>query len=252
MVKPIYLDPVEPALLVLDGPSLLLITASGQRHRFPIREMERLHIAGNLRLEAAAMHACVAASIPVCFHGTDTSLGYLLSARPTPSRLSSLIETFLQRPDAASRYQDWCSAVERRELLTVLKRLNMRAPDLRPASAESFIVSALPLLTVPAKTLRKLAEGVFALRLAAELAGREVDPLLVASSSSALQVISDCARLLSWSFYADWNQWLSNGTSAISNIRKSAIQCIEQCQARDVARVQSLLDAFSAWLAKLT
>jgi hypothetical protein len=248
MLKPVYINAAEPALLLIDGPSLLMRTASRQQHRFPLREMDRLHISGNVRVDAAALQACVDASIPVCFHGPNESLGYLLPSQPESSRLSSLIQSFLQLTDASSRYADWCKAVERREIIAALKRLRVRALDLRPASAETALLSVLPAVNIAPKTMRKLAEGVFALRVAAELAEHQVDPLLVAGSASRLQLISDCARILSWSFYPDWHACLSGG-NINPNIRRAAVDCIEQHASRDVARVRSLLDAFIAWLA---
>jgi hypothetical protein len=248
MLKPVYIDAAEPALLIVDGPSLLMRTASRQQFRFPLREIDRLHISGNVRVDSAALQACVNASIPVCFHGPNESLGYLLASQPQSSRLSSLLQSFLQIPNASSRYADWCRAVERREIISALKRLGVRALDLRPASAESAMLAVLPAASVTGKTLRKLAEGVFALRVAAELASHRVDPLLVAGSASRYQLISDCARILSWSFYADWHAWLDGGNCDHANIRRSAVECIELHGSRDAQRVHSLLDAFIAWL----
>jgi len=250
-VKPLYLNCNREVLLVLDGPSLLVTGKNQPLLRYPLRELTRVVVWGNPRIDCTAIRGCLAHGITVTFVGADGPAGYALPATGERMRLAGRIEALLDRDDAVSRYDDWRRAVERREIAIALSRCSASCTDRRPQQVENCLVKLLPDSLPDVRTLRRLAEGVLASRMASWFASRRIDPKLVTVRRPRFNLISDGAKVLSWAFYPDWRKWLDANPAPAGDWSRPAIACIEEHSRRDEARVKQLMGRFCAWLGSM-
>jgi CRISPR associated protein Cas1 len=249
-MKPLYLNTTSESWLSLDeGPSLVLSGAAQPTRRFPLRVLARIIVNGNVRIESAAISACLREGITIAFMGSAGPVGFALPAAGERGHLAFRIEKFLDRSDAIARYQDWRRSAERREISATLYRLGLNCRDLRPQAVEPLMLCSLPTPQPDTRALRGIAAASLGTRVARWLANRNIDARTVAVARPGFRLIADCAGLLSWSFYADWMIWMHGKPPSVErDWMRSAASCVESNASRDEQRIGGLMGGFCGWL----
>lgn len=249
-MKPLYLNTTSECWLSLDeGPSLVLSGSSQPTRRFPLRELARIIINGNVRIESAAISACLREGITMAFMGSAGPVGFALPAAGERAHLAFRIEKFLDRADAIARYQDWRRSAERREISSTLRRLGLTCRDLRPQAVEPLMLCSLPTPQPDTRALRGIAAASLGTLVGRWLASRSIDAQIVGVARPGFRLVADSACLLSWSFYADWMNWMQGKHPTVDrDWMRSAAACVESNASRDEQRVGGLMGGFCGWL----
>jgi hypothetical protein len=156
--------------------------------------------------------------------------------------LAGRLERFCDRPDAASLYENWKLAQQRKEILSVLRSLNLRVTDLRGPSVEARL-SAL-LREGEARRFLGLANAVLASRLA-EFLTKEGCGAAFGGAAARLRLIEGFAGLLVWRRFGEW---ILESPAARSAEERTVIAWMEARSDDDAERVRRLADAFLIWL----
>jgi hypothetical protein len=108
---PLYLLGKNPTRVETDGPALLVRTQHKSPLRYPFARIARVIAAERVEWQARALAACQHEGTPIVFlDGAGNPAGYLLPAQGKPSRLDSVLEEILERPDWQQHYRNWLRA----------------------------------------------------------------------------------------------------------------------------------------------
>ncbi len=129
---PLYLYGRNPTQVDLDGPALRVRRKDKADNRYPLARVSRILSGMAVEWHSRALKACLEAQIPIIFlDKTGEPQGHLQPALRKPSRLDTLLEELLDRPDGHAQYALWLRA-ERMRTLLVWHRTSIaqgREPD---------------------------------------------------------------------------------------------------------------------------
>lgn len=251
-MKPLYLTPEKGVRMVLEGPSLAILQEGAAVRRYPLRLVARVIMGAGVEVQSEAVSACLQRGIPISFLARNgVVVGHGFPQRPQPGRMQERIERMLEKENWSALYQDWLRAAERREVLDLIRRLNLHPQDLRPQTvrplAEQAAAAGLGLERVRAG--HSYLKSLLSALLAQCLHARGVRPAALASLRPDFRLLSDLTRALSWRYYAD----LAAGilTQGGSHWRRQLTERFEANSQRERARIRALWDRFCFWLGGL-
>lgn len=256
MRKPLYLDGTQPLRVVLDGPSLLVLAAHTAPRRFPLARISRILVTGQVTWENEALTACLDHGVPLTFLSPDgTARGFALPSSDPATPDNEKLEAFLAQPDWRSRYTDWLRAYERREILSLLRQLQLRTRDLRPEPVrelvESHLTGQIPL--VACRTMKNLLDGMLAGRLARHLVNLAWAPALLVDRQPGFHFIRDAVTVLGWRFYADIERFLHVAGASFPHqagleVRARLATAYENLAPREDRRIRHYCESFRFWV----
>lgn len=258
-MKTLYLDGARRSLVLLDGPALRVVSEGRAESLYPFRRLARVVVCGPVRWDGDALLACLEGGIPVTFLNSDGEpRAWCLAPQPRPSSLSRMLDDFLARPDWLSRFQNWRRAAERGAILAVLRRLALRAPDLRPDRVARHLLDSLvpQHLQTAARAVLRYLDGLLAARVCSHLAEAGIQPHLLIERRPAWNLPADFSRICSWHHYLwlpSWSQSPDNQRTcpAHPDFRRRLTELFESHIQETSFRIRSLLDRFSYWLGGL-
>lgn len=243
-MKVLYLDGRQAMRVELDGPALRVITAGRADGRYPLARVWRVVVSGQVDWSREALTACLDEGIPITFLAPDgTPRGYCLAHHERELRLSQRFEAYLSRSDWRAGYENWRRAEERRAILRALRRLRVRAEDLRPARVQERLEEALA-GTSYRERLRETMDylqGLVAAQVSAELVEAGLEAGLLVGRRSGLNLVRDFTGVLKWGLYEELRGEL--GTRAEQ--RRALTALFEEGRPRWQARIRGLLDRLS-------
>lgn len=124
--KPLYLDGRLHTIEVrLRGPALAILRGP-QRLELPLARLARVFVRGTVRLDAAAIAACLRERIPIVFlDGRAQPIGSAMPLEGRTSSLGELLAEWVDRPDWRAQYDNWLRA----QRFRVLSRWRRRRAD---------------------------------------------------------------------------------------------------------------------------
>lgn len=251
-MKTLILNGATPVRLSLDGPALAVLEPAKATRRYPFTRIGRILVGGRAQCDAAALAHCLRHGIPITFMaGEEGAAGVAVPLSSEAMGSVRLLESFVALPHWRERYSDWKRASERREILDVLRRLRLRAPDLRPAMVGAFLVKELVRQHPGAQVerWRAAAAALLTARVASRLAQGRMGGVLPALDGIGLRLLADFTAILQWRFYADCREWLAADPTALHGAWRPRLAARVEARApRDDARIQSLWDRFCYWL----
>ncbi|MCS6953259.1 MAG: CRISPR-associated endonuclease Cas1 [Bryobacterales bacterium] len=254
-MKPLYLDADERVRLQLDGPSLVVISPSSAARRFPFSRLSRVVICGPVEVETQALVECLRHGIAVTFLASDGApAGTALPAQLRPSRFEQRLEEFLERPNWREAYDNWRRAAERREILAALRRLGLRARDLRPNTVDLLLGEELEARCGRSRREEAVAwlRGLVASLVHERLVAVGVAPELVAGRRPDFHLAADLTALMLWMVKAELVAALAAQALIPADRerpwRRQLTAWFEERRARESHRAGRLLDGFSYWL----
>lgn len=199
--RPLYLEGRPGTRVRLEGPALTVQAPRQAPAWYPLRRLSRIVVGGEVDWEIAALAACLRAGIVVSvLDGQGRYAGLCLGARPARPGLAQCIEEFALRPDWQEHYRLWYSAMERRAVLEVVRRLRLRVPDLRPRTVRRACMRGFRRLAEDARVHRVQAFFRAALAGMAAQAAKElgITPQMLVDESRGLRLMGDLASLMQW------------------------------------------------------
>ncbi len=257
--KPLYIDSSSPTHVSLDGPSLCITQPATARRRYPLRRISRVVSNGQVQWAQEALVALVDQGIVVTFSSGNGTHGFVMPAVAPTTPPSQRLAEFLSRRDWKSLYTDWLRAYERREILSVLRWLRIRARDLRSAYVLEAIESHLARFA-PLPLCRKFKQHLDSLLVALvnqTLADQDLAPSVLVDRRPGFHFPGDAARVLNWRLYVDIHRYFDRGSpfpkapsSATWRLRMTSL--FEASASRERRRILRYLDAFWFWLGGLS
>ena len=124
---PLYLYGRQPTQVNADGPALRVCIVGKAPLRYPFARIARVISGPGVEWQAAALAACQRDGLPIVFlDAAGEPTGYLQPVQSKASRLHSVIEEMLGRPDWAMHYSHWLRA-ERMNLVQAWRRARQTA-----------------------------------------------------------------------------------------------------------------------------
>lgn len=253
MTKTLYLDR-SSATIRLDGPSLEVRSDGSAPLRYPLARVSRIIVGAGVRLEGAALAACLKQGIPVAFlEPRDTAIGFAIPAHSRRSGANEALENFLARTGWEAQFENWRRSAERRECLAALKRLGIWASDLHPAAVRRDIEQAMG-RSAPLGRVRTLMDEISALGAVAAVAAIRdsgFDASLAAERRPGFNLPETLRSLLAWRLYAHLGQCLADpaGSGLLApGWRAALVSAFENVRGQTEARARKLLDAFHYWI----
>lgn len=242
-------------MVLRDGPALRVVSEGRADGMYPFRLLARVIVCGPVEWDAGALLACLDQGIPVIFLTADGHpRAYCLAAQPRRQPLNDRLEEFLGRPDWHALYENWRRAAERREILGVLKRMGVRAPDLRPDRVTTLLLdkAAAGAGEVARAAIRYWA-GLLAATVATKLfeAGAEA-PLLI-ERRPGWNLPADFARIGAWAHYLWLPEFVGGPPDACTEpgsaaFRRRLTEIFERHRQETDRRLSLLLNRFVYWL----
>lgn len=200
-LKPLYLDGAQAVVVTLDGPALRVAQAGRSAGRYPLCRLSRVIVSGTVDWATPALIACLRAGVVVTFLDKDGELaGLCIGACANGVNLHNHLEEFALRPDWPAHYANWYAAMERRGILGLVKRMNLRVDDLRPETVRHCYAKHLSARVSP-RVVRRTT-GYLEAALAACAAQTAFDcgiPVaLLTDEGQGFRLTRDLGRLLGW------------------------------------------------------
>ena len=256
MNKPLYIDASRPARVSLDGPALSVSQPDAALRRYPLSRINRVVSQGRVDWTQEAVVALLDRGIVITFlKGGNAACGFAMPATPSTTPPSRRLEEFLSRRNWKTLYTDWLRAYERREVLSVLRRLRIRTRDLRPIRVRKAIESHLARFA-PLPLCRKFKrhlDSLLAALVYQTLTDQNLAPSVLMDRRPGFHFPADAARVLNWRLYVDIHHYFEHGvpspkTRASSDWHLRATALFEASARRERRRVLRYLDAFWFWL----
>lgn len=252
-MKPLYLTPEKGARVVLEGPSLAVLQEGSAVRRYPLRLVARVIMGAGVEVQSEAVSACLQRGIPITFLARNgVAVGHGFPQRPQPGRMQERIERMLEKENWSALYQDWLRAAERREILDLLRRLNLQPPDLRPQTVRPLAEQAAAAGGLALERVRaghNYLKSLLSALLAQCLHARGVRPAALAGLRPDFRLLPDLTRALSWRYYADLAEGIH--TQGGSHWHRQLTERFEAKSERERARIRALWDRFCFWLGGL-
>lgn len=257
-MRSLYLDGGRRATVLRDGPSLRVVSEGRADGMYPFRLLARVIVCGPVEWDSEALLACMDQGIPVTFLTAEGDpRAYCLAAQPRRQPLNDRLEEFLERPDWRNLYENWRRAAERREILSVLKRMKVRAPDLRPERVAPLLLeAAAPGLIEPARAVLRYWHGLLAARVASKLADAGAEAHLLIERRPGWNLPADCTRVAAWEHYLWLREWVAmphdqRPGPGSPDFRRRLTEIFEARSEQTDRRLSLLLNRFLYWLGGL-
>ncbi len=185
--RPLYIDARTRANVAVDGPALRLDQRGWAPRWFPLGRISRVVVAGDAQWQTAAIAACLDRGIPIVVSASGRGIaGWIVPRHARPRALENHLHELAERPDWQADIDDWHRAEERRAILALLRKIRMRARDLRPDMLWSRVLTFLDQgwCGVTADRIERLLPLVIALVLE-RLQAAGVPPETLATTSRA-------------------------------------------------------------------
>lgn len=203
-MKPLYLTSGQRLNISLDGPALLVQGGDRCAGRYPLLRISRVVSATDVSWSTAAMLACLGQGIHVAFLDADGSIvGSCFGARNREATLAARLNGFLDSPNWSDEYTIWQSARDRREILGVLRRLEIDVPDLRPHYVRAMLFNQLLRCGWRGRSGAsfKRLSGYLEAAVGPELARTIGEPQTFLHCREGFNLLNDICRLLSWRLF---------------------------------------------------
>lgn len=254
-MRTLYLDGGRRALVLRDGPSLRVV-AEGRAHgMYPFRLLARVVVCGPVQWDSEALLACLDQGIPVTFLTAEGDpRAYCLAAQARRQPLNDRLEEFLERPDWRTLYENWRRAAERREIMGVLRRLKLRAPDLRPDRVAGLLLEVTaPGLIEAARAVLRYWHGLLAARVASKLSEAGAEAPLLIERRPGWNLPADCTRIAAWEHYIWLREWTAmpreeRPEPGRADFRRQLTGIFESRSEETDRRLALLLNRFMYWL----
>jgi len=202
MKLPLYLGP--RARVRMDaGPSLLVYSPGFAPGRYPLQRIGRVNVCKGASMPLRVLGALLANDIPVTIlDAGGEALGVCFGLRRRRAEpVAARIEEWLARPDWREHFRDFHAAERRRALIAALKRLHLRAPDLREQTVREFLREQAERRGVPAAhfdfNVRHWCGMAVSLSLT-ELTGLAGSPLALMRPAIGWHLPREVADVLVW------------------------------------------------------
>lgn len=222
-MQSLYLFPLTPARLRLDGPSLVVAEPGKAPQRFPLRRVSHIVLGALINVDVGTLAACLRRRISLTLLSdaevTGIALPTVLVSMPARER----IERFLCLANWESYYVDWKRASSRTRLLRAMRELAWTPPpiDLSASSvANQWERRLLHLGLTPDEVKRWIAKdhALLVARCALFLSRNLADPTLLASGP--LLPPRDWIEILGWQSYADLENLVRDGSLRLADLRR--------------------------------
>jgi hypothetical protein len=253
-LKPLYLHGAD-VQVSLDAPALKVCSPHSAPRWYPLRRISQVLSMRQVNWSLEALLACAEAGIGVCFQETNGRVMARCLGRVDPGRqaLPIRLDAFLSRPDWASRYGDWLTAMEQMALRSLLRQAGWMATH-----------------RVCAATLRRCFQEVVR-RMKAEEAWRAVGlqmrGLLTAQVTQifltegvdvgrfvpdGFDPVEDFTGIVFWDFELPCAHWLEQralkGEAEMVFSRQEVVEFFEARRTRTERLAQGLPRRLSRWL----
>jgi len=196
---PLYLYGRQPTQVNADGPALRVCIVGKTPLRYPFARIARVIAGPRVEWQATALAACQHEGLPIVFlNAAGVPTGYLQSVQGKTSRLHSVLEEMLGRPDWAMHYSHWLRA-ERMNLLQAWRRARQAAgkdvieDDFRELVRQHIYRPETETLDLPPHSIEAGALTACTLQTL-HLAG--LQPRYWGGHGEPLELAADLARLL--------------------------------------------------------
>lgn len=258
-MRSLYIDGRRRAMVLRDGPALRIVSEGRADGIYPLRRLARVVVCGAVEWHSDALLACLDEGIPITFLTQQGEpRAYCLAAHPRRQHLHDRLEDLLARTDWHSLYENWRRAAERRAILALLRRLRLRAPDLRPDRIAMHLLATLT--TAPARPLARhilsYLRGLLAARLTARLHEAGLGAQILVGRRPAWNLPGDLTGILAWRHYL----WLRETPDLLQTgvappeqaaLRRRLTEIFENRSEETEKAIRQLLDQFTFWLGGL-
>ncbi len=199
--RTLYLDGESTIQVRLDGPALLVTGEGRCPKRFPFRRFTRVLVSGNVEWSTPALLACLERSIAIVFLGKTGELVGLCLGKGLPVYdRATVFEEFSNRPDWPEYYATWRTAMERRMILKLVRKIPLRVPDMRTRTVALECKNILESLGRKKRVWRTVGflEGAAATAAAEILMEEGIMPMSLVYDRHDIHLGRDLARLVAW------------------------------------------------------
>lgn len=246
-MRPLYVAGGNGVELKLDGPSLLVEAPGRAGRRFPLERVSHVVLCGAVSAGLDALRACVARGIPVAAMNADgTPAGFFLPWRARPPRPNAMLEAFLERSDAESRYRDWRRSQERRAMVRALRAAGLQ--PMRHLARQAAIDALMGQFPDPSSAARVLRSwlGLAAAVVHRKIAEFGLSPTLVAGRRRGIDLPADLAELASWGHFETLRQ-----AGRCPQGHAAEVAAYEGQRSRDERLIHAVVSNFVFWLGGL-
>lgn len=243
-MRPLYVAGGDGVVMRLDGPSLVVEAPERPQRRYPLERLSEVVLRGAVEASVEALRACAARGIPVgALDGSGRPVGFFVPWRAPAAQPSVLLENFLHRGDAESRYRDWRRSQERRAMMRALRRAGLQ--PLRYLGREAAVRALLGQFSDPGGAARVLKSW---LGLAAAAAQRPLSeqgfcPTLIAGRRRGVDLPADLSEIAAWGHYE-----ALRGLEALPRNWGEEVAAYEAQRQRDERLMKAVLEHFACWL----
>lgn len=243
-MRPLYVAGGDGVKLRLDGPSLVVQAPRRAERRYPLERVSQVVLLGDVATDLEALRACASRGIPVgALDARGQPAGFFLPWRAPAAQPSQLLEIFLQRGDALSRYRDWRRSQERRAILRALRAASLQPMGLLARdAARNALMRRFADPPAAAAVLRNWL-GLASVVVQRKLSEFGLCPTLVAGRRRGIDLPADLAEIAAWGHYEALQRLeaLPAGTAA-------EVAAYEVQRPRDERLVHAVLENFVCWL----
>jgi hypothetical protein len=243
-MRPLYVAGGDGVRLRLDGPSLVVLAPHRAERRYPLERVSQVVLLGDVETDLGALRACAARGIPVgALDGRGRPAGFFLPWRAPAARASLLLEIFLQRGDAASRYRDWRRSQERRAILRALRAAGL--PPMQLLGRDAAMGALMRKFADPAAAAAVLRSwlGLTSVVVQRKLGEFGLCPTLVAGRRRGIDLPADLAEITAWGHFDPLHRMEALPENAAAEVR-----AYEEQRPRDERLVHAMLENFLCWL----
>lgn len=243
-MRPLYVAGGNAVTVRLDGPSLVVEGPERAQRRYPLERLSEVVLCGAVEASVEALRACAARGIPVgALDATGRPVGFFVPWRAPVAQPSVLLENFLQRGDAESRYRDWKRSQERRAMIRALRKAGLQ--PLRYLGREAAMRALLEPFEDRAGAARVLKSwlGLAAVAAQRPLSEKGLCPTLVAGRRRGVDLPADLSEIAAWGHYE-----ALRGLAAIPRSWAEEVAGYETQRPQDERVMRAVLGHFVNWL----
>lgn len=243
-MRPLYVAGGNGVVVRLDGPSLVVEAPERAQRRYPLERLSEVVLCGAVEAGVDALRACAARGIPVgALDANRRPVGFFVPWRAPVARASVLLENFLQRGDAESRYRDWKRSQERRGMIRALRAAGLQ--PMRHLGREAAVQALIGQFAEPERAARVLKSwlGLAATVVQGRLSELGLCPTLVAGRRRGVDLPADVSEI------AAWGHW--EGLRRCEKLPESwgeEVAAYEEQRGADARVIRAVLDHFVFWL----